>query len=103
MSSDIFSGYAVYAPITVIIKGVMAIIANFSFRLMSSKLGNIPSRIISGTLAEIEMVLGYFVFEGFMYGFTPSVVNIPANAVQGIAGIVVGVMLVKIFEKSKVF
>ncbi len=63
----------------------------------------IPSRIIGGVVAEIVMILGYFVFEGFLYGFAPSVVNIPPNGVQGVAGIIVGILLVKIFEKSKIF
>ena len=101
--ADVFSGYVVYAPATFIIKGLMAIIAHFCFKGMHNKLGNTFSRIIGGTLAEIEMILGYFVFEGFMYGFAPSVVNIPANAVQSVAGLIIGLILVKIFEKSKMF
>ena len=55
---------------------------------------------IRGIVAEIIMVLGYYIFEGFMYGFAPSAVNIPANAVQGVAGIILGVILAKIFDKS---
>ncbi len=101
--ADVFSGYIVYAPATLLIKGVMAIIAHFCFKVLHNKLGNTPSRIIGGILAEIVMVLGYFVFEGFLYGFAPSAVNIPANAVQGIAGLIIGIILVKIFEKSKIF
>ena len=101
--ADVFSGYVIYAPATFIIKGLMAIIAHFCFKGMYNKLGNTPSRIIGGALAEIEMILGYFIFEGFMYGFMPSVVNIPANAVQGIAGLIIGIILVKIFEKTKMF
>lgn len=101
--ADLFSGYAYYAPATFVIKGIMAVTAHFCFKAMHNKLGNTASRIIGGTLAEIEMVMGYFVFEGFLYGFVPSAVNIPANAVQGIAGIIVGLVLVRIFEKSKMF
>jgi uncharacterized membrane protein len=101
--ADVLSGYAVYFPATFIIKGVMAIIAHFCFRGMKGKLGNTPSRIIGGALAEIEMVLGYFIIEGFMYGFAPSAVNIPANGVQGVAGLIIGLILVKIFERSKIF
>ena len=96
------SGYVTYAPATFIIKGLMALIAFYGFKLLHKRLGNLPSRIISGVLAEIMMVLGYFVFEGFLYGFAPSLVNIPANAVQGVAGIIVGILLIKIFEKSKI-
>ena len=101
--ADIFSGYIVYAPATFFIKGIMAIIAHFSFKSMYTKLGSSPSRIIGGALAEIEMILGYFIFEGFMYGFMPSVVNIPANAVQGVAGLIIGMILVKIFDKTNMF
>lgn len=100
--ADVFLGYVAYAPATFIIKGLMALIAFYSFKLLHKRLGNLPSRIISGALAEILMVLGYFVFEGFLYGFAPSLVNIPANAVQGVAGIIVGIVLIKIFEKAKI-
>ncbi|MBE7010827.1 MAG: ECF transporter S component [Ruminococcaceae bacterium] len=101
--ADLFSGYVVYAPATFMIKGVMAIIAHFCFKGLHHKLSYTSSRIIGGALAEIEMILGYFVFEGFMYGFAPSAINIPANGVQGMAGLIIGMILVKIFEKSKLF
>lgn len=100
--ADIFSGYIVYAPATFVIKGLMALIAYFVFKLIHTKTGKLPSRIVSGFLAEAVMVLGYFVFEGPMYGFMASAVNIPANAVQGIAGLILGILLVKIFEKDNI-
>lgn len=80
----------------------MALIAFYGFKLLHSKLGNISSRIISGIVAEVVMVAGYFIFEGFLYGFGPSLVNIPANVIQGIAGLIIGTILVKVFEKSKI-
>ena len=101
--ADLFYGYIIYAPATFIIKGIMAIIAHFCFRVMQGRIGKTPSRIVGGTLAEIGMILGYFVFEGFMYGFAPSALNIPANGAQGVAGLIAGLVLVKIFEKSKMF
>lgn len=99
--ADLFSGYVMYAPATFIIKGVMALIAFYGFKLLHKKVSELPSRIISGTVAEIMMILGYFVFEGFLYGFGPSVVNIPANGIQGVAGLILGVVLVKIFDKAQ--
>ena len=98
--ADVFSGYAVYAPATFIIKGLMALVAHFVFNIMSKKFPALPSRITSGFLAEVLMVGGYFLFEGFLYGFIPSAVNIPANAVQGVAGLILGVVLVRVCEKS---
>ena len=100
--ADLFSGYVVYAPATFLIKGYMALITYFGFRLLHKRISDLLSRIISGTAAEMLMILGYFVFEGCMYGFGPSVVNIPANGVQGIAGLIIGIILTKVFVKSKI-
>ena len=96
--ADLFSGYVIYAPATFLIKGGMALIAFVFFRILQKKMGKFPSRLIGAVLAEAAMVLGYFVFEGFLYGFAPSLVNIPANAAQGVAGIIIGIVLVKVFE-----
>lgn len=100
--ADILSGYALYAPATFVIKGVMALVAFYGFAALSKKTKIIVSRVISGALSEIIMVLGYFVFEGFLYGFIPSAVNIPTNTAQGVVGLVVSLLLVRIFEKSKI-
>lgn len=100
--ADLFSGYVIYAPATFIIKGLMAVIAFYGFQMLHKKLVNFYSRIISGSAAEIVMILGYFVFEGFLYGFIPSAVNIPANAVQGIAGLIIAMILMRVFEQSKI-
>lgn len=97
--ADLFAGYVAYVPATFVIKGVMALVAFYGYKLTHRKLGNLPARIMSGTVAEIVMILGYFLFEGILYGFGPSVVNIPANAVQGLAGLVLGIILMKVFEK----
>lgn len=100
--ADLFAGYVTYVPATFLIKGLMALIAFGGFKFMHKRLGNLTARTISGAAAEIFMVLGYWVFEGFLYGFGASAVNIPANGVQGIAGLVLGVILTKIFERHKI-
>ena len=100
--ADVFSGYITYAPATFFIKGAMALIAYACHKLLSKRLGKLPSQIIGGVLAEVTMVMGYYVFEGFMYGFVPSAVNIPANAVQGAAGLILGIVLIKVFDRLKI-
>lgn len=100
--ADVFSGYVLYAPATFIIKGIMALIAYFGYMLLRSKIGTLPSRWLSGIVAEIIMILGYLVFEGFLYGFIPSLANVPANAMQGTAGILLGILLIRVFEKNKI-
>lgn len=97
--ADLFSGYVTYAPATFLIKGTMALTAFFCLKWLQNRIGRFPAQLIGGFLAEAVMVLGYFVFEGFLYGFGPSVVNIPANAVQGVAGIIIGCLLAQVFRK----
>lgn len=99
--ADIFSGYMIYAPATFAIKGIMALVAYFGGKLLRKNFGNLTSRIISGAVAELLMILGYFMFEGVMYGFIPSAVNIPANGVQGVVGLILGIVLMGIIEKCK--
>jgi uncharacterized membrane protein len=91
--ADIFSSYITYAPATFLIKGTMALVAFACYKLLSKRIGKLPSQIIGGLLAEVTMVMGYYVFEGFMYGWDASLVNIPANAIQGVIGLVAGVAL----------
>lgn len=98
--ADLFSGYVTYVPATFMIKGIMALIAFYGFHLFRNKLGDFPAKIISGTAAELMMILGYFVFEGVLYGFSSSLINIPANGMQGLVGLLTAVLLTKMLSKS---
>ncbi len=100
--ADVFSGYIVYTPATFIIKGVMALMAWGGYRLLHRKTGKTVAEMVSGIVAELWMVMGYFLFEGILYGFAPSLINIPANAVQGGVGLILGIVLVKVLRKSKI-
>lgn len=95
--ADILLGYAVYAPATFLIKAGMAVIVFLAVRGRG-----VGARILGGALAELWMIVGYFLYEGiFWYGFGPSLVNIPANGIQGLAGMVLGLFLMKVLEKQK--
>lgn len=100
--ADLFSGYALYAPATFAIKALMAVVACLCYTLFARKLGATVSRICCAILAELVMILGYFLFEGILSGFLPSLVNVPANAVQAVAGIIIGVLLITALEKTHV-
>lgn len=96
--ADLFSGYALYAPATFVIKALMALIA---YAVIKSFRGKTPvlARALGALLAAVFMVAGYYIFEGFLYGFGASLVNIPANAIQGAVGAVLGVILIHLIEK----
>ena len=99
--ADILSGYTAYAPATFIIKGLMVLVVYLVTKLLKLNKQNFL-KVLSGVLAELWMVLGYYIFEGFMYGFKPSLANIPMNLIQGAAGLVLAVILIKVLEKQKV-
>ena len=96
--ADLFAGYIAYVPATFLIKGLMAVVAHFIFKKMRSSMG----AIIGGVLAEVIMVAGYLGFESILYGFMPSLANVPANCVQGVFCLIAAVFLQKIFDKYKI-
>ena len=81
----------------------MALIIVALFKYFDKKGYKSALKILPCVFSEIVMVFGYFVFEGFLYGFAPSLANIPANAIQGVAGIIFGFTLIKAFERIKLF
>ena len=96
--ADLFAGYVAYVPATFVIKGIMAVVTHFVFKKLKTPVGVITG----GVLAEVIMVAGYLGFESLLYGFVPSLANVPANCVQGVFCLVTAVFLQKIFEKYKI-
>lgn len=97
--ADFFSGYLTYAPATFLIKGCMALLVFYTYHSLHTKSGELKIRLLGGIIAELFMILGYYIFEGFLYGFGPSLVNIPANAVQGVAGCVIALILIRFLNR----
>ena len=100
--ADVLSGYTTYAPATFLIKGLMGLVTTLILLKLKEKNCRFIMKLIPAILAEVIMVLGYFIFEGILYGFGPSAVNIIPNVFQGIAGIIIGLSLMRIFEKNKI-
>ena len=98
--ADVLSGYTAYAPATFVIKGLMVLVVFLVSKLLKLDKPNL-TKTLSGVFAELWMVFGYYIFEGFMYGFAPSLANIPMNLIQGIAGLTLSVVLVRVLEKQK--
>ena len=92
--SDLFAGYTVYVIPTFIIKALMAVTAFAVFKALSKKLPTLVGRIISAIAAELVMVAGYAVYESFLYGSAATALTGAAgNIVQGIGGVLFGVLL----------
>lgn len=100
--ADFFSGYVTYVPATFFIKGIMGIAAHFLYYNILKSVKNLIKLLISGLIAEIIMVLGYYIYEGFLYGFGVSLVNIIPNVIQGIVCLLIAIIAIKFIKKNKV-
>lgn len=88
--ADIIIGYAYYAPITFVVKGLQGYICGWIFQ----KTGY-HKPFLAAIPAGIFMAFGYFVAESFMYGIAGAAVSIPGNLLQGMVGALGAVLLEK--------
>lgn len=97
MLADIFVGYAAWAPWTLVIKLLMAVIMGICLEYNSSnkKIGNVKfSVIIAMALSGSWMVLAYFGVGIVLYGgVAASAAGIPWNIVQFIIGFIIAMMV----------
>lgn len=92
--ADLLGGYFVYAPITFVIKGLVALLCGLLFQ----KAGTHPklrySAVAAGGIVDILLVaVGYCLCESFLYGTPAAIAGIPANLVQGISGLIISLIL----------
>lgn len=115
MFADILTGYTIYAIPTLVIKGVTALIAAVVFQKLKKlwKTKQTFIFIIAGVLAEINMVFGYFINkivqtmflagvyngETFAAGLTSAIGGIFSNCIQGIAGVILGMILLPLLSQ----
>ena len=83
--ADLFSGYALYAPATFAIKGLVALVAWLMYRK-----GHILQTLVAFVIAEALMVAGYFAFEWFV-AREYAIVDIVGNTIQALSGVALGV------------
>ena len=62
--ADVLSGYTTYAPATFLIKGLMGLVTTLILLKLKEKNCKFIMKLIPAILAEVIMVLGYFIFEG---------------------------------------
>lgn len=92
--ADIITGYFIYAPATLIIKFLMAFACCKVYGVCIKKLNSLASRIVSVIVSELIMISGYALFAGILYGSVrTALLGIPENAIQGVMGAVISVVL----------
>lgn len=104
--ADLLVGYAVWAPWTLFVKGIMgAVMGLFLLKSMhkqgKSILGVPVSQLIGMILAGCFMVAGYYVAEGVIYGsFIAAIAGIPWNIVQFTVGTILATLIAAALYKT---
>jgi uncharacterized membrane protein len=85
--ADLASGYGLFAPYTLVIKGLEGVIAG----LISNRV-NVKRDVLAVTLAGSGMVIGYFIAEFYplQLGWA-ALTEVPGNISQILVGAIVGV------------
>lgn len=103
MLADIFTGYLHYAPGTLVIKAAMALTASALYKALRS--GNLPSALVavlSGLVAEILMVVGYFGYACLLLGKgLAAAASIPGNIVQGAVSLLCASIVCVVLSRIK--
>ena len=106
--ADLLAGYGSYVPGTAIIKFAMAFVAAIIYKVI----GNVPVKngtnkamkfvghIISGVVAELIMVFGYFLYESTLLGYgIGAASSIVSNIIQGVTCLVLALALIEALSK----
>lgn len=84
--ADLITGYAHWAPFTLVIKGVEGFVVGY----LTSKKDDFTTILLATILGGALMVLGYFSVEVYFYGWGGAIAEVPGNTLQAVTGIIVG-------------
>lgn len=99
MLADLFSGFALYMPATLVIKALMAIVVS-AIAGRSGKTGFLRT-ILAAVAAECVMVAGYFAYECLVYEVPVAVADLAGNGVQGLASVILATVLWTVACRTK--
>ena len=101
--SDLLGGYMTYVLPTLVIKALMALAAGLIFKGIAEK-KPVGLQLVAGVVAEVVMVLGYFLVETMLLGSAAAAATaIPGNCVQGVFGILSSTILYRVLAKNESF
>lgn len=97
---DLLSEWAIWAPFTFIVRGVMGYIIG-SVSWSSCKKGNdVLTNILAILISGIWMILGYYITELILYGNQiQALASIPGNVTQILIGTLIGVPVAKVLKR----
>lgn len=103
MLADLLSGYAHYAPGTLVVKFAMAASAGVLFSLLRRCTRHtLTAQGVSGLIGEAVMVLGYFAYACLWLGKGwAAAASVPGNILQGIIGLTAALAIYPVLNRGK--
>ena len=96
--ADLFMGYGIYVPATLVIKAAMGLTAALLYRAMRRKGWAL---LVCGIAAETIMVVGYFAYDSLLAGsLAVGLTGMPGNLVQAVFGVVASTLLALALKKN---
>ena len=91
--ADILGGYFFYAPVTLLIKGIIGLTSGLIFHgsVFRQKTDRLKC-ILCGLFGTLFVAVGYLLFELFIYG-SAAIASVPANLIQGLSGLIISNLL----------
>jgi uncharacterized membrane protein len=84
-----------YVGVTFFVKSIEGFLVGFFVRLLSGKIKNFTLCVsIAVLIGGFEMVVGYFVYESFLYGYGTALSLVPVNVCQVLLGLVIAVPII---------
>lgn len=97
---DLLSAWAIWAPFTFVVRGVIWYIIGSIAWSGNKKCESIATNIFARIISGIWMIFGYYVTEMILYGnHAKAILSIPSNITQIIIGLVIGVPVAKVLRK----
>ena len=97
--ADVLHGALIYAPATLVIKGLMALIAGLIFKRSRLEKGR---TVLAPAVGGLVMPAGYFVYELLLYGLGTALYGLWTNAIQYAFGVAAGAVIVAALKKTVV-
>jgi uncharacterized membrane protein len=99
MLADIYLGFGVFAPGTLVIKGIEGAIVGF----LNLRLRYITNRtlraVVSVIAGGLEMVTGYFLYEQLVLGSALAFAEVPFNIVQMLVGLAIAMPIMHAVQR----
>lgn len=93
MILDLISGYAAYAPFSLVVHGLEGFLVGWLYQ-------RAKNRYLALGVGIVAMVAGYFVTDSILYKFAAGFLGLGTNFLQGLVGAVVTLVVLKPLQQA---